>query len=74
MIDANTIPGFYGKLAYIGITAFQVVIALVPGEPVEFVAGYAFGPVWGTVLCIIGIIPSPPKNIPLWSDEESPIA
>lgn len=47
--------GFYGKLAYIGITAFQVVIALVPGEPVEFVAGYAFGPVWGTVLCIIGI-------------------
>ncbi len=47
--------GFWGGLAYIGITAFQVVIALVPGEPVEFVAGYAFGTFWGTILCMIGI-------------------
>ena len=34
---------------------FQVVIALVPGEPLEIGAGYAFGAVEGTILVVIGI-------------------
>jgi uncharacterized membrane protein YdjX (TVP38/TMEM64 family) len=37
------------------MTIFQVVIALVPGEPLEIVAGYAFGAVLGTLLSMIGI-------------------
>lgn len=47
--------GFLGKIAFIGMVAFQVLIAFVPGEPLEIVAGYAFGAIEGTVLCVIGI-------------------
>lgn len=47
--------GFWGKIAFIGMVAFQVIIALIPGEPLEIGAGYAFGAVEGTLLCLIGI-------------------
>lgn len=48
--------GFLGRLAFIGMVFFQVVIALVPGEPLEIGAGYAFGAIEGTLLCLIGIM------------------
>lgn len=41
------------RLALVGINAFQVVLAFLPGEPVELASGYAFGLVEGTVLCLI---------------------
>ncbi len=47
--------GIWGMVAFVGMTVFQVIIAFVPGEPLEIGAGYAFGAFWGTVLCIIGI-------------------
>lgn len=47
--------GFWGKIAFILMVAFQVVIALVPGEPLEIGAGYAFGAIEGTILCVAGI-------------------
>ena len=47
--------GIWGALSFIGMTAFQVVIALVPGEPLEIGAGYAFGAIEGTILCTLGI-------------------
>ena len=47
--------GNWGRLIFIGMTVFQVVIALVPGEPLEIGAGYAFGAVEGTILCVIGV-------------------
>jgi len=47
--------GFLGKLSFIGMVFFQVVIALVPGEPFEIGAGYAFGVIEGTILSEIGI-------------------
>ena len=31
----------------------QVIVAIIPGEPFEIAAGYAFGAVEGTVLCLI---------------------
>ncbi len=46
--------GFLGKITFILMVVFQVVIALVPGEPLEIGAGYAFGAVEGTFLCLIG--------------------
>jgi len=46
--------GFLGELAYIGMLIFQIVFAIIPGEPFEIVAGYAFGAIKGTVLCCIG--------------------
>jgi uncharacterized membrane protein YdjX (TVP38/TMEM64 family) len=33
----------------------QVFVALIPGELLETGAGYAFGPVWGTVICYAGV-------------------
>lgn len=47
--------GLWGRVAFIFMTVFQVVIAFVPGEPLEIGAGYAFGAIEGTILCIIGI-------------------
>jgi len=46
--------GFWGQLLFIGMMAFQTVIAIIPGEPLEIGAGYAFGSILGTVLCIAG--------------------
>ena len=47
--------GIFGMVAFVGMTIFHVVIAFVPGEPFEIGAGYAFGALWGTVLCVVGI-------------------
>ena len=47
--------GNWGRLIFIGMMVFQVLIALVPGEPLEIGAGYAFGAAEGTVLCVIGV-------------------
>ena len=48
--------GIGGRLAFIGMVVFQIVVAIVPGEPLEIGAGYAFGAVEGTVLCLIGAV------------------
>lgn len=48
-VDSN---GFWGRLAYIGMMILQIVAAFLPGEPFEMVAGYAFGTVQGTILCL----------------------
>lgn len=47
--------GFLGKLAFVGMMALQVVVAIIPGEPLEIGAGYAFGPWQGLLLCLIGV-------------------
>lgn len=49
-VDAR---GIWGRLAYMGMVIVQVVIALLPGEPFEIAAGYAFGAWEGTALCLI---------------------
>ena len=49
-VDAH---GLYGRLAYIGMVIVQVIIALIPGEPLEIAAGYAFGALQGTLLCLL---------------------
>ncbi|MCR4940199.1 MAG: TVP38/TMEM64 family protein [Treponemataceae bacterium] len=45
--------GLGGKLAFVGVVILQVIIAIIPGEPFEIAAGYAFGAVEGTILCIL---------------------
>jgi uncharacterized membrane protein YdjX (TVP38/TMEM64 family) len=44
-----------GWLVLLGLQFLQVFIALIPGELLETGAGYAFGPVWGTVICYAGV-------------------
>ena len=46
--------GVWGPLTMIGLSILQVVVAVIPGEVFEIGAGYAFGAVWGMVLCLIG--------------------
>ena len=47
---------FIGALIFVSVCAFQVIIALIPGEAVEIAAGVIFGTFWGTLLCLIGIM------------------
>ncbi len=47
--------GFESYLIFIGIQILQVIFAFIPGEAIEFAAGYVFGAFWGTVLCLIGV-------------------
>ena len=47
--------GIWAQLSFIAMVFFQVIIAIIPGEPLEICAGYAFGTLEGTLLCIIGI-------------------
>ena len=43
------------SLIFLGVQFVQVVFAFIPGEFVELGAGYVFGEVWGTVLCLVGV-------------------
>ncbi len=47
--------GALGWLVLLGLQFLQVFIALIPGELLETAAGYAFGPVIGTVICYVGV-------------------
>lgn len=47
--------GVWGRIAFVGMMFFQVVVVIIPGEPLEIAAGYAFGFWEGTLLCQIGI-------------------
>lgn len=47
--------GFGGWLVTLGIQLLQIFVALIPGEPVELMLGYVWGPWLGTLTCLIGI-------------------
>lgn len=47
--------GIGGWVAFLGIQVIQVVVAMIPGEPIEILAGILYGPLWGTLACMLGI-------------------
>ena len=47
--------GFWGRFIFIGLAALQVVLAVIPGGPVQIAAGYAFGVIEGSLWCAVGI-------------------
>lgn len=47
--------GAWGPIIFTLMTALQVFAAIIPGEPFEIAAGYAFGWFKGTALAILGI-------------------
>lgn len=48
--------GVWGRVIFLGMTLLQILIGIIPGEPLEIGAGYAFG-VWeGFLLCELGIL------------------
>lgn len=48
--------GIWGKLVFVGMVVLQVVVAFIPGEPIELAAGYAFGFVEGSLLTLVGFV------------------
>ena len=46
--------GILAPIAFLGMLVLQIVVAVIPGEPLEIAAGYAFGAVEGTLLCLFG--------------------
>lgn len=44
---------FVSRLTMLGINIVQVLLAFLPGEPVELASGYAFGFWEGTALCLV---------------------
>ena len=42
--------------AYTGMVFLQVLVAIIPGEPLEIAGGYAFGAWAGTALCLLGAV------------------
>lgn len=47
--------GILAQISFVAMVLFQVIIAIIPGEPLEICAGYAFGTLEGTILCMLGI-------------------
>lgn len=47
--------GFGGWLVTLGIQLVQIFVAFIPGEPVELMLGYVWGPWLGTLTCLLGI-------------------
>lgn len=47
--------GFGGWLVTLGIQLLQIFVAFIPGEPVELLLGYLWGPWLGMLTCLIGI-------------------
>lgn len=47
--------GVGGWLIFMAVQILQVVVAMIPGEPIEICAGLLYGPVWGTLSCMLGI-------------------
>jgi len=54
----NSFDRVNSVLVFIGIQILQIIFPIIPGEIVEFGAGYVFGPWLGFLLCEIGIIVS----------------
>lgn len=48
--------GVLGRLIFVGMVVLQGVVVIIPGEPFEIGAGYAFGAIEGTLLCVIGSV------------------
>lgn len=48
--------GIWGRLLFVGMVVLQVVVAFIPGEPIELAAGYAFGFWEGTAWTLLGFV------------------
>jgi len=48
--------GIWSRVIFLGMVVLQVLVAMIPGEPIELAAGYAFGIVEGTILSLLGIV------------------
>ena len=48
--------GMWGVLALLGVQVLQIIVAIIPGEPVELAAGAMYGAFGGLALCLAGCL------------------
>ena len=48
--------GILGRIVFVSMVTIQVLVAFIPGEPVELLAGYAFGVIEGSMLTMAGFL------------------
>ena len=48
--------GWWGRILFVGMVVLQVLVAFIPGEPIEIAAGYAFGFLEGSLLTLAGFV------------------
>lgn len=48
--------GIWGRILFVGMVLLQVLVAFIPGEPIELAAGYAFGFWEGSLLTLAGFL------------------
>ncbi len=48
--------GIFGLVILFLIQALQVVVAIIPGEPIEVIAGLLYGTFWGYIICTLGML------------------
>lgn len=46
----------YGLLMLFGLEVAQMFLAILPGEPIEILAGICYGSIWGTIFIMISIL------------------
>ncbi len=47
--------GWKGRLILFGLQCAQIVLAFIPGEIIELGAGYAYGAIEGSLICLLGV-------------------
>ena len=54
-VDRLQAAGPGGFFLFLGLQVLQILVAVIPGEPVEVLAGVLYGTVGGTLACLAGI-------------------
>lgn len=54
VIDRIRDKGAFGVLILLALQFIQIVVALIPGEVTQMAAGMLYGPLWGSLLILVG--------------------
>lgn len=54
LIELITSQGPLGVLILLGMQLLQIIVAFIPGEVVQIAAGMMYGPLWGSVVILVG--------------------
>ncbi len=56
LIELITSQGPLGVLILLGMQLLQIIVAFIPGEVVQIAAGMMYGPLWGSVVILVGCV------------------
>ena len=56
LIELITSQGPLGVLILLGLQLLQIIVAFIPGEVVQIAAGMMYGPLWGSVVILVGCV------------------